>query len=131
MKIVVDEETKLQENEATSDNDFRTDTDTLVTLSKCEVECQTEVFSTDVCVQVGSPGVTVIASASCQTETKPDITVEDLENHDDKTRFYTGFINFAMFMLMFNCLKKHGAEKLNYWEGEKKSMGPKPYMEGD
>lgn len=94
-----------------------------------EMECQTDCSGVDVEIQVGISFINYSADASTQTSPVPDITAEVLECSDEKTRLYTGFVNFAMFMLMFNCLKKHGAEKLNYWDGEKQSMGPKTYHE--
>ncbi len=66
------------------------------------------------------------ADVGCQTNL-PDISVEDLKNDDHKTRFYTGFVNFQMLMLFLTTLMKHGADKLNYWEGQKRSMGDKQY----
>ena len=48
---------------------------------------------------------------------------EDLKGDDDKTRFYTGFISFAMFWHYFLTMMKHGADKLHYWEGDKRSAG--------
>ena len=32
----------------------------------------------------------------------PPLTAEDLEGDDQKTRFYTGFVNFGTLMLIFN-----------------------------
>ena len=46
---------------------------------------------------------------------------EDLKGDDDKTRFYTGFISFAMFWHYFLTKMKHGVDKLHYWEGDKRS----------
>lgn len=51
----------------------------------------------------------------------PKFVPEDLENNDDKTRYYTGFPNFATFTLIFNFLLQHGADKLTYWEGQKRT----------
>lgn len=50
----------------------------------------------------------------------PDIMPEDLNGNNEKTRFYTGFISFAMFLHYFSTTLKHGADKLHYWEGEKR-----------
>ena len=47
----------------------------------------------------------------------PPLTAEDLEGDDQKTRFYTGFVNFGTFMLIFNNLLQV-AGKLNYWNGK-------------
>ena len=44
-------------------------------------------------------------------------TAQDLEGDDQKTRFYTGFVNFGTFMLIFNNLLQV-AGKLNYWNGK-------------
>ena len=57
----------------------------------------------------------------------PPLTAEDLEGDDQKTRFYTGFVNFGTFMLIFNNLLQV-AGKLNYWNG-KDSLKIKPYIE--
>lgn len=51
----------------------------------------------------------------------PKFVPEDLENNDDKTRYYSGFPNFATFTLIFNLLLQHGADKLTYWEGQKRT----------
>jgi hypothetical protein len=78
-------------------------------------------------VQVGhSFSASPVSDGSTSTKI-PLITPEDLCNNDDKTRFYTGFISFAMFNLMYKTFVKHGAEKLSYWEGEKRSMGERSY----
>ena len=62
----------------------------------------------------------------------PDITPEDLNRNNEKTRFYTGFISFAMFMHYFNTTLKHGADKLHYWEGEKRyTNSEKLYHQSD
>ncbi len=57
----------------------------------------------------------------------PSLTAEDLKGNDQKTRFYTGFVNFGTFMLIFNNLLQV-ADKLNYWNG-KDSLKDKPYLE--
>ncbi len=67
-----------------------------------------------------------MVDAACQT-TMPDIAIQDLKNSDQKTRFYTGFVSFQMLMHFFTVLMNHGAGKLNYWEGQKRSMGEKQY----
>ena len=47
----------------------------------------------------------------------PLLTVEDLRGDDLNTRFYTGLVNFGMFMVIFNsCSLITG--KLNYWNGK-------------
>lgn len=80
-------------------------------------------FSVEFFLQVGPSLQT--ASVECQT-TLPDISMHDL-NTDEKTRFYTGFINVQMMTHFFSTLLKHGANKLNYWDGQKRSLGEKPY----
>ncbi|XP_071139858.1 uncharacterized protein [Mytilus edulis] len=57
----------------------------------------------------------------------PRMIFEDIKDDDSKVKFYTGFPTFKVFWLFFLTLTKHGAEKLNYWEGEKRSMGDKLY----
>ena len=57
----------------------------------------------------------------------PLFTVEDFEGDDQKTRFYTGFVNFGTFILIFNNLLQV-AGKLNYWNG-KESLKDKSYLE--
>lgn len=67
-------------------------------------------------------------TVDCATQTTlPDIAFEDLQSDDHKTRFYTGFVNFAMLMHFYSVLVTHGADKLNYWEGQKRSLGDKTY----
>ena len=34
----------------------------------------------------------------------PLLTAEDLKGDEQKTRFYTGFVNFRTFMVIFNSL---------------------------
>ena len=63
------------------------------------------------------------SASTCDSEMQaemPAITVEDLRGQDDKVRFYTGFVSFAMMMCMFTNLLKHGADRLTYWEGQKR-----------
>ena len=45
---------------------------------------------------------------------------EDIENNDEATRFYTGFPNYAT---VFTTFLKHGAGKLTYCEGQKRTLG--------
>lgn len=63
-----------------------------------------------------------------QTETgQGSLKPEDIENNDEKTRFYTGYSNYLTFMLFFQTFLKHGADKLNYWEGQKRSLFEKTH----
>lgn len=50
-----------------------------------------------------------------------------IKDSDEKVRFYTVFPTFQVFWMFFLTLVKHGAEKLNYWEGERQSMVDKQY----
>jgi len=46
-----------------------------------------------------------------------------------KTRFYTGFLNFGTFMVIFNSILTL-AGRLNYWN-RKDSLKEKPYLENE
>ena len=59
----------------------------------------------------------------------PLLTAKDLKGDDLKTRFYTGFVNFGTFMVIFNSLSLI-IGKLNYWNG-KDSLKEKEYLEND
>ena len=59
----------------------------------------------------------------------PLLTAEDLKGDDLKTRFYTGFVNFGTFMVIFNSLSLITG-KLSYWNG-KDSLKEKEYLEND
>ena len=59
----------------------------------------------------------------------PLLTAEDLKGNDLKTRFYTGFVNFGTFMVIFNSLSLITG-KLNYWN-RKDSLKEKGYLEND
>lgn len=49
---------------------------------------------------------------------------EDIKDSDEKVRLiYTGFPTFQVFWMFFLTLLKHGVEKLNYWEGERRQWG--------
>ena len=63
------------------------------------------------------------ADASTDTARTPDICFEDIKEDDAKVRIYTGFVNSATFMLVFNTVPRHGADKLAYWEGGARSSG--------
>ncbi|XP_071127340.1 uncharacterized protein [Mytilus edulis] len=67
-------------------------------------------------------------SVGIQTDL-PQITIENVKHDNAKVRFYTGFVNFSVFWMFFSVLLKHGADKLNYWEGESRSMGEKSYQQ--
>ena len=56
-------------------------------------------------------------------------TVEDLKGDDLNTRFYTAFVNFGTFIVIFNSLSLITG-KLNYWNG-KDSLKEKEYLEND
>ena len=75
-------------------------------------------------VDIGIQCTPTTCDASTQTSA-PDITLDELHT-DEKARFYTGFCNVQMMMLMFTTLVKHGADKLNYWRGET-SLGQRSY----
>ena len=89
---------------------------------------QTEEPKTrDIGIQVGSPLSAKFTNTACQAK-MPFLAPEDLKHQsDEKTRFYTGFITFGMFMYMFNLFVAHGAQKLNYWDGEH-SLKEKDYQ---
>ena len=59
----------------------------------------------------------------------PLLTAEDLKEDDLQTRFYTGFVNFGTFMVIFNSLSLITG-KLNYWNG-KDSLKENEYLEND
>jgi hypothetical protein len=68
----------------------------------------------------------VMVDVATQTDL-PHITFEHLKGKDAQVRFYTGFVSFTMFWAFFQTLMKHGADRLNYWQGEKRSTGDKDY----
>lgn len=87
-----------------------TDTGSQFCSSAEDKNVQTELATCDVGVQVDLPL----------------LTAENLEGNDEKTKFYTGIINFGTFMLLFNSIAKV-AVKLNYWQG-KDSLKEKSYL---
>lgn len=90
--------------------------------TKCTSTC-TEFNSNEVGVQVGlSLSITRDVAVQCDL---PRMIYEDIKDSDEKVRFYTGFPTFEVFWMFFLTLLKHGAEKLNHWEGERRSMGDK------
>lgn len=94
------------------------------TATKCTSTC-TEFYSNEFGVQVGlSFSITRDVAVQCDL---PRMIYEDIKDSDEKVRFYTGFPTFQVFWMFFLTLLKHGAEKLNYWEGERRSMGDKQY----
>jgi len=87
-----------------------TDTGSQFCSSAEDKNVQTELATCDVGVQVDLP----------------PLTAENLEVNDEKTKFYTGIVNFGTFMLLFNSIAKV-AVKLNYWQG-KDSLKEKSYL---
>ncbi|XP_056013961.1 uncharacterized protein LOC125677203 isoform X1 [Ostrea edulis] len=82
---------------------------------RCNTE-QSETESKE--IQVGEPSP--VMQDACTQVSLPYISPVDLRYNDEKTRFYTGFVSFAMFWHYLNTLVKHGADKLYYWEGEQR-----------
>ena len=81
----------------------------------------------DVGIQVGPSLSAKYVDSSCQARL-PFLSPEDLRHKgDEKTKFYTGFVSFGMFMYMFQLFLRHGADRLNYWDGAN-SLKPKPYQ---
>ena len=88
----------------------QTDTGVQFCASSEDKNVQTETATCDVGVQVNLPL----------------LTVENLKGNDEKTKFYTGIVNFGTFMLLFNSIAEV-AVKLNYWQG-KDSLKEKSYL---
>lgn len=95
------------------------------TANKCTSTCK-EFYSNEVGVQVGLAfSITSDVAVQCDL---PRMIYEDIKDSDEKVRLiYTGFPTFQVFWMFFLTLLKHGVEKLNYWEGERRSMGDKQY----
>ena len=88
----------------------RVDTGTQFCSSTEDKNIQAEVRKCDVGVQVNLSS----------------LTAENLGGSFEKTKFYTGIVNFGTFMLLFNSTGKF-AGKLNYWQG-KDSLKEKSYL---
>jgi hypothetical protein len=70
---------------------------------------------------------------ACQVSL-PDITVRDIKGNDQMTRFFTGFFNFATFLVFLKLMVKHGSDRLgksrlNYWGSD--GLKQKNYHSGD
>lgn len=85
-----------------------------------DVSTLSSVVNTNTSTQTNSRNTHEQQERGTQTHL-PKFVPEDLENNDDKTRNYSGFPNFATFTLIFNLLLQHGADKLTYWEGQKRT----------
>ena len=59
----------------------------------------------------------------------PLLTAADLQGDDQKTRFYTGFVTFGTFMVIFNSMLTL-AGRVNYWNG-KDSLKEKPCLKNE
>lgn len=120
------------ETSSTGGPETRTETPNTTQCTSTQTSSSDCKTSADIGVQIGSTCKLDDEGIQCDLrQDVPDITFEDLKDDDDKTRFYTGFISFNMFMLMFNTFLKHGADKLNYWDGPKQSLGDKSYFDAD
>jgi len=109
--------------ESISKNKFKT------SFTQTEVTTQTNNASTCTTTDAIEAEIKVHSvTIGIQTDL-PQITIENVKNDDGKVRIYTGFMSFSVFWMFFSVLVKHGAEKLNYWEGETRSMGEKFYQQ--
>ena len=98
--------------------------------SMCPTCGHTEIQKIDQGTQHEILFKTISTQTASNGSGQPDITLEELAQSDDKVRFYTGFVNFQMCMLMFRSLLHHGADRLNYWRGES-SVGERKYHSKD
>ena len=121
-----------KESKFTHPPEIASETEQVSELSEMHVSSQDlpKVSNTrDIGIQVG-PGLQAKFN-DCATQAKlPFLHPEDLKKSDEKTRFYTNFVSFGMLMYMFELFWKHGAGKLNYWDGEH-SLNKKNYHEGN
>lgn len=116
------------DNISNDDNDDSTIIHSITLTSKTQdVSTQSSVMNTNMSTQTNSTNTHEQQERGTQTHL-PKLTPEDLENNDDKTRYYTGFPNFATFTLIFNLLLQHGADKLTYWEGQKRTTQDRRYI---
>ncbi|KAL4219640.1 hypothetical protein ACF0H5_022212 [Mactra antiquata] len=56
---------------------------------------------------------------SCCT-CKPEITIEDIQDSDDKDSFYTGLPSYCIFMFLFSTLLEFGGDKIGRTSIEQK-----------
>lgn len=109
------------DNISNDDNDDSTIIPSItITRKTQDVSTRSSVVNTNMSTQTNSTNTHEQQERGTQTHL-PKFVPEDLENNDDKTRYYTGFPNFATFTLIFNLLLQHGADKLTYWEGQKRT----------
>lgn len=104
------------------DNDDSTIIPSITMTSKTQdVSTLSSVVNNNMSTQTNSTNTHEQQERGTQTHL-PKFVPEELENNDDKTLYYSGFPNFATFStLIFNLLLQHGADKLTYWEGQKRT----------
>lgn len=85
-----------------------------------DVSTLSSVVNTNMSTQTNSTNTHEQQERGTQTHL-PKFVPEDFENNDDKTRYYSGYPNFATLTLIFNLLLQNGADKLTYWEGQKRT----------